>query len=77
MWTTKELARCGKSFINGDLKLEDFCDDIDLGHDIYFFSIEGSIYFDISLKDVIKDQGTTYYNLKDAVFAPKVISLIS
>ena len=35
MWTTKELARCGKTFINADLKLEDFCDDIDLGHDIY------------------------------------------
>ena len=30
MWTDKELARIGKTFINGDSKLEDFCDQTDI-----------------------------------------------
>ena len=52
MWTTKELERIGKTYINGDLKLEDICDTVDI--------------------DAIRSQGTTYFNLKDYIFAPKV-----
>ena len=33
MWTEKEIARCGKTFINGENKLEDFCLPADLGLD--------------------------------------------
>ena len=56
MWTEKELARIGKTFIDGDAKLEKFCDPFDL--------------------QAIRSQGTTYFNLKDYIFAPKVTLII-
>ena len=57
MWSDKELARIGKTFINGDSKLENFCDPFDI--------------------QAIRSQGTTYFNLKDYIFAPKVILMIN
>ena len=33
MWSEKELSRIGKTFINGENKLEDFCGLADLGTD--------------------------------------------
>lgn len=33
MWTEMELARCGKTFINGENTLEAFCLPADLGLD--------------------------------------------
>ena len=31
MWTSKEISRAGETFINKENKLEDFCDEVDLG----------------------------------------------
>ena len=53
MWTERELARIGKTYINDAAVLEDYLDERDL--------------------NAIKSQGTTYYNLKDKIFAPKVL----
>ena len=74
MWTEKEISRAGETFINSENKLEDFCDNVDLGKFTYYLKYMQLITLNLNKKkDVIKKQGTTYYNLKDAVFAPKVI----
>ena len=71
MWTEKELSRIGSTFINAENILETICDSSDLGifKKSYRYNFLYSL-FEI-IQDAIKNQGTTYYNLRDGIFAPK------
>lgn len=50
MWTEKEISRAGETFINSENKLEDFCDNVDLGKFTYYLKYMQLIALNLNKK---------------------------
>lgn len=50
MWTEKEISRAGETFINSENKLEDFCDNVDLGKFTYYLKYMQLITLNLNKK---------------------------
>lgn len=53
MWTEKEISRAGETFINSENKLEDFCDNVDLGKFTYYLKYMQLITLNLNKKKTL------------------------